>query len=36
LELNKLKNYLLLKETHGIEYDIKNYSMDYNESFFNY
>lgn len=36
LELNKLKNYFLLKETHGIEYDIKNYSMDYNESFFNY
>jgi len=35
-EIKTIRNYLLLKETNGIEYNIKDFSLEYNESFFNY
>jgi len=36
LELKTIRNYLLLKETNGIQYDVKDFSIECNESFFNY
>jgi hypothetical protein len=35
-ELKKLKNFCLLKETMDVNYDMKDYSIDYNDNFFNY
>jgi len=36
LELKNIKNYCLLKETNDIEFNIKDFSIECNESFFNY
>ena len=35
-EIKKIRNYLLIKETNGIEFNIKDFSIECNESFFNY